>query len=1319
MKLKPLILIFVFLISLSIVNAIPKRDGMNASVGFNANTSRNSSDWKFYVDFAKQTELNFSLFQLHNNVPYSVGNGYLNISSTDTAGAGFTNAIFTGKNASIFGIGDCVSINWSSKRYTTDSSAAPIGFHDSLPVNGSTTRIDTFGEDIIIIDGAGVGAEPFIRARANDGITEIEIQKDTPLGQVYNSTICIMQGAPNNIFAWYFNGTDINNQTVVFGTATSYNLTMQVDINQHEIQVYWIGVFNGTLGAPTRDPNPLIADTTAPIVNTSFNSSSPDNLMSVFNFTANITDETGLSTANWTINLSTGTLKINNTVSGTSAQVSNTTSFIGIAGGSVINFTLIVTDTSNNVKQNSTVFTLVDVIFPIVNTSFNITSPRINDIINFTGNLTDESGLSTANITYNMSETANGAGVLTKINFTLSGTTAQISNKTQITCGRGCVINFTMYVTDTGNNVKQNSTLITVADTVQNNAAILNPVLNNLYTTSKIDLNITWLLDLDADAVTNVYWWINDTSKPNQSISISGGNTGNTTFNASDGKYNLSVSICNAFSCSANVTISSFKIDTINPTTNLTSALPNLTFLRLNTNFTIGAEDSNLEVHNVTCVSGDEITGTMRFSSETNLTGTINTFLLEINTSWGDGRYTCTSNVSDDHTAKIKKNYSITKDLATLKLDFLTTESKDDTISIKLKSSDIGLLDFYAYKSEDEAKYIYVFNFSNTSVNSNINHTYVIKYASTNHKLSYRSGSKFKSHFTTPNNWLDCNLRTNYSSLTSYDITEAPANSGQFETTITTPETTIICDSLGGKNRIGQRTQVEIDTEIPTFNSFNLSTAKLFGNNTIINARLLNFTFNVSDKNNHSVLAYLNGEKSESTGYISNISKNLTITITSDGDYLVVLSINDSAGNWLNGTVYNVSVDTTDQNVRNITPINNTVAGNAIINFTANITEIHPDKMELWINSTGIWHLNRTASYQNNVTSNFSLFNLSDGIYLWTICANDTTGGKSCFAGNYTLTVDSTLPIITLESPANNTVITAGEPPNVNFRISGNEDVKNCSLFLSGTLVGNESTQKKSHNFTVNSIAGGVYTWNASCYDLADNFGASSTIRLEIGIISGGSSVTPSPSGSGIGVPSLIDETGQKLEIIDKGYTMTYICRKIKSFLSKNPNYDLSSIVLLQEDIRFEINFIIPFTTLKGYVDNYEQFCENKRQENTAENKTQPSIQPTNDRFLKFANFDLMSHIKFPFQIDFGKLGSYGKGAVGLFDFMNIFMPLSVSDEISEKPNVVWEGGIRIFPAIGVIILVVIIIASIKFSYSKKKLDLFSSVESAKKEKNK
>src|SRR3989338_2848465 len=161
---------------------------------------------------------------------------------------------------------------------------------------------------------------------------------------------------------------------------------------------------------------------------------------------------------------------------GPDRQVSNTTKLTGCIETCVINFTMYATDSNNNVKQNSTLLVVADRTAPVVNTTFNITSPRLNDVMNFTGNVTDGVGLLSANITYNMS------GVITYANYTLSGTTVQISNVTAITGNEGDVINFTLYVTDVANNVKQNSTLIIIRD-------VTVPVVNTTFnvTNARVD----------------------------------------------------------------------------------------------------------------------------------------------------------------------------------------------------------------------------------------------------------------------------------------------------------------------------------------------------------------------------------------------------------------------------------------------------------------------------------------------------------------------------------------------------------------------------------------------------------------------------------------------------------------------------------------------------------------------------------------------------------------------------------------------------------------------------------------------------------------
>lgn len=206
----------------------------------------------------------------------------------------------------------------------------------------------------------------------------------------------------------------------------------------------------------------LIVDATAPVANASFNSSTLNltSMNNVINFSGNVTDNIGLTNVTITYNASNEIVYVNfSDVHGGNA--SSLTAVVTLTGGSgtVINFSMSAKDTSGNTYQNSTLLNLVDDVLPVVNTTFNVSSPQVRDVINFTANITDNVGLLSANWTVNLTSGTQ------YMNLSVSGASAERSNFTTL-AGREDVLNFTLYVTDTNNNVKQNSTLITVADTI-------------------------------------------------------------------------------------------------------------------------------------------------------------------------------------------------------------------------------------------------------------------------------------------------------------------------------------------------------------------------------------------------------------------------------------------------------------------------------------------------------------------------------------------------------------------------------------------------------------------------------------------------------------------------------------------------------------------------------------------------------------------------------------------------------------------------------------------------------------------------------------
>ena len=99
-----------------------------------------------------------------------------------------------------------------------------------------------------------------------------------------------------------------------------------------------------------------------------------------------------------------------------------------------------------------------DVTSPKINLSLNDTSLSQNDGVNVSANVSDDIGLSFCQFIHNMT------GFFNITNISISGTSAQCSNATTINVASGSVINFTIRVNDTSNNLNQSSQIITIGD---------------------------------------------------------------------------------------------------------------------------------------------------------------------------------------------------------------------------------------------------------------------------------------------------------------------------------------------------------------------------------------------------------------------------------------------------------------------------------------------------------------------------------------------------------------------------------------------------------------------------------------------------------------------------------------------------------------------------------------------------------------------------------------------------------------------------------------------------------------------------------------
>ena len=186
--------------------------------------------------------------------------------------------------------------------------------------------------------------------------------------------------------------------------------------------------------------------------------------------------------------------------------------------------------------------------------------------------------------------------------------------------------------------------------------------------------------------------------------------------------------------------------------------------------------------------------------------------------------------------------------------------------------------------------------------------------------------------------------------------------------------------------------------------------------------------------------------------------------------------------------------DITKPTIKNLNMPNKLLTQDKIINISADISDKHPDKKELWTNSTGEWHLNKSQNYNIN----FTPLNISkDGVYAWNICASDAKGNYNCNDINL-LTIDTDSPKTKLISPESGYIANNSY---VNFTWSSYDvNFKNCSFRYDLKIKYTTKLQGvQSYVYKVNET--GKHKWYVQCYDDALNVnGTVSNVIYVVGI---------------------------------------------------------------------------------------------------------------------------------------------------------------------------------------------------------------------------
>lgn len=526
---------------------------------------------------------------------------------------------------------------------------------------------------------------------------------------------------------------------------------------------------------------------------------------------------------------------------------------------------------------------VADTTIPIINASLNSSTIRINNAVNLSANTTDETGLSSC--TFGINQT--GATIF--YNKSVTGTSDKCSQNFTISAGRGTIINFSVMANDTSGNKNLNSTIITVANTVPSSPTILTPINDKLFNTQPMDINWTGTADVDGDTLT-LYIWINGTL--NQTT------TTNTTFNASNGKYNITVSLFDGFGSSANVSINSFKIDTLNPVITIGT---NKT-INQNSTFILNASDANLFGFNCSIYNGTlPSNGTLTSAELLNIsnTGGLARINLTLNTTNGDKEYRIACSASDDHTAKNIEDYTTIKDNSKKQLIFKTVLENNASFAI---------IEATAFENKGDSSKTKVLNLDFIKVDTNKvdNQSYSIefnytkpesKYTYFNYKINltaseklYPRDSSFKGLFATKNNWIDFEPAN--------EVTIEQVSDFNYIVTIGINNTDVKLKSIGGVNVVYANMTLKVDTVTPLLNSFNLTNQSYFRlNQTILgictDSNVFNFTQRIYSKTtgndvNRTFNTTTNG------GTTLRMATFLDLQAVSDGNYTWDINCSDT-----------------------------------------------------------------------------------------------------------------------------------------------------------------------------------------------------------------------------------------------------------------------------------------------------------------------------------------------------------------------------------------------------------------------------------------
>ncbi|MBS3131731.1 hypothetical protein J4212_04830 [Candidatus Woesearchaeota archaeon] len=293
---------------------------------------------------------------------------------------------------------------------------------------------------------------------------------------------------------------------------------------------------------------------------------------------------------------------------------------------------------------------------------------------------------------------------------------------------------------------------------------------------------------------------------------------------------------------------------------------------------------------------------------------------------------------------------------------------------------------------------------------------------------------------------------------------------------------TVNCTDTIGLTALAATRNFTIDVVPP-----NITLKKPLQNATLYGTEVM-FNFSASDDIDKFMLCNLtlNGQVNVSNINVPNATyANTTVVILTDGDYFWNITCIDDALNSNTSETRNFTMSV-PPDVTLSSPESGT-----IINYTFNVSfaflAFDSDGVP---NATFILNGKANQTLFNIDTGDFNYFRINftaDGAYTWQVNATDPNGlvGTSSIRS---FIIDTTPPNVTLNIPANNSVVTSN---NVTFNFTASDFLDQiflCNITIDGEVrFGDISVTNNSDTLRNFSLQDGEHNWSVLCIDNANN----------------------------------------------------------------------------------------------------------------------------------------------------------------------------------------------------------------------------------------